>query len=431
MGERGYTIIGATKDRFIFNSATRRYAQYIGDKRTYVHVIICLIIVRVSLLTIKATLCVRVCASRREVIEREYTGRKKIMSLYASVNTERLPYLEIADKMRNHLPRIDDENTLEDIVNPKYAKEPQIAYPPHPRFRFSYDCYLQHAACVWTVNENDPSEDFDKFSKAPEAFRRIVLCTAGCIMIGDSVVLDKLDMPEITPVNVRVMLASQTDRENTHQIVYSKWCDIVTDGDWYRSLEFRREYMGEFEQLAQKYESRDVRVIFYFIMLCENIMFAPFFQIINYLATTGYATKICNANLLVMRDEYMHYVHARGISANFRRRIPMLLARNMLYDMERITLSVMRKIVGEYDDGTLNYKHVEAHFNHIVHGFKCENGLYWDELERSLGEKRWGETPAKSYMSAPKAEIKINLMETASTIYEVEGLDSTVDMDKF
>lgn len=348
--------------------------------------------------------------------------------MYASVNASQLPRLEIARRDDDDNDD-DDEEIVEAIVDPRYAEGPQLAYPPHPLFRFSYDCYLQHAGCVWTVNENDPSEDYDKFAKAPAEFQRIVLRTAGCIMIGDSVVLDRLEMPEITPVNVRVMLTNQADRENTHQIVYSRWCDISPDGDYYRSADFRREYMGEFETLADKYASRDVRVIFYFIMLCENIMFAPFFQIINYLATTGYAPKICNSNLLVMRDEYMHYVHARGISATFRRRIALSLARRMLDDMARVTLSVTRKIVGDYDDGRFNYAHVEAHFRHIVHAFMCENSLYRDAAEEAEAEARWADTPAASYMSAARSEIKINLMESASTIYEVDGVDATVNMD--
>nr|WOJ45345.1 rr2 [Apis mellifera nudivirus] len=353
------------------------------------------------------------------------------MSLYASVNACTLPRLVITsrDDNDNDNDNNEGEDVIEDIVDPRYAEGIQLAYPPHPKFRFSYDCYLKHASCVWTVNENDPSEDFDKFAKAPADFQRIILCTAGCIMIGDSVVLDKLEMPDITPVSVRIMLTNQADRENTHQIVYSRWCDVAPNSDYYRSIEFRREYMGEFETLAYKYATHDVRIIFYFIMLCENIMFAPFFQIINYLAVKGYAPKICNSNLLVMRDEYMHYVHARGISASFRRRISHTLARQMLADMDAITLRVIRKIIGDYNDGYFNYAHVEAHFRHIVHGFMIENSLYWNEQEELENEKLWGTTPAESYMSAAKAEIKINLMETSSTIYEVDGIDTTINMD--
>ncbi|CAK9834273.1 hypothetical protein ANTRET_LOCUS10823 [Anthophora retusa] len=349
--------------------------------------------------------------------------------MYASVNSTVIPILEIAD--RNSTPT-SDQTPPEDIEDPKWElPEHQLAYPPNPKFLFSYNCYLQHVACTWTVNENDPLEDYDKFSRAPVEFQRVILRTAACIMIGDSVVLDKLSM-HVTPRAVKVMLTNQEDRENTHQIMYSKWCDITSNGEQYRSLEFRKSYMGEFEELARRYEDgsgdNDIRITLYFIMLCENIMFAPFFAILNYLATTGFANKICNANLMVMRDEYIHYVHARGLLASFRRKIPFELARRILDEFVDVTLNVTKRVVEDYDDGFFNYRHVHDHFRHIVHGFMVENGLYRDANEASEGGRLWGVTPAESYMSLAKAEIKINLMENVSTIYRLEGVSTDIDM---
>lgn len=345
-------------------------------------------------------------------------------SLYSSVNAHKPPIVVITDS--------DDaqhDDALEDIEDPRWLdRKYRLAYPPNPKFQHSYDCYLMHVACMWTANENSPAEDRDKFAKASEEFQRMLMSTAGCIMVGDSVVLDKLHMT-VTPANVRVMFESQIDRENTHQIVYSKWCDIVNDGDKYRSAEFCDEYMGEFEALAERYaETNSIQQTTFFIMLCENIMFAPLFLIINYAATKGYSPKLCNDNLLVMRDEYCHYVHARGLLAGFRKKIKFSKAREILREFCEVTLNMTRKIVGAYDDGFFNIAHVERHFRYIVHVFMTENSLYANEEERLRNAKLCGDTPAKSYMILPALESKINLMESTSTVYLPPGPRKTFDM---
>jgi ribonucleotide reductase beta subunit family protein with ferritin-like domain len=358
----------------------------------------------------------------------EFDGRVEVTSLYSAVNNFTVPKLEIAEP--DHVTHENDP-PYEDIEDPKYlGDEYKLAYPPNPKFLTSYNYYLSHVACIWTVNENDPADDYDKFATAPQQFQHIMLATAGCIMIGDSVVLDKLRM-NITPVNVRVMMESQIDRENTHQIFYSKWCDVSNNGANYRTLEFRREYMGAFEKMVDKYAQnhQDIQTTLFFIMMCENIMFSPMFLTINYCATLGYAPKICNSNLLVMRDEFIHYSHTRELLASFRRKIKISLARSILNDFVDTTLNVYRKIIGDYDDGTFNFEHVRKHVLHIVHMFMLENSLYVSNEERLAYAKLYGTTPAKAYMSLPKAETKINLMESMSTTYKVKTVSGTVNMD--
>lgn len=348
-------------------------------------------------------------------------------SLYSRVNSYRMPVVSISEP--DDLTH-DGEPEYEDIEDPKWLdRRYRLAYPPNPLFAYSYDCYLQHIACSWTANENDPAEDRDKFLTAPPEFQHILLCTAGCIMIGDSVVLDKLHLT-VTPVNVRVMIESQIDRENTHQIVYSKWCDISENGHMYRTEEFAQEYMSEFERMVERYvETDNIQQTMFFIMLCENIMFAPMFQTINYCATLGYSPKLCNDNLLVMRDEYIHYLHARGLLSRFRRKIKISLARQILFEFCDVTLNVYRKIISNYDDGTFNFDHVEKHFRYIVHNFMQENNLYIDKTEQLSGAKLYGKTPAADYMVLPKMESKINLMEAVSTIYRPHRPRKMINMD--
>lgn len=358
------------------------------------------------------------------------------MSVFASIN-ERLDVPKLRVTRYPHEDEYEDNNktllgkdsVLEDVQDPRYeSDEYALAYPPNPKFITSYKYYLEHVACTWTVNENDPAVDYDKFSTAPVAFQRVILRTAACIMIGDSVVLDKLRI-HVTPINVKMMFVNQEDRENTHQITYSRWCDVSSDGDYYRSMEFRKKYMSRFDLLAQKYKDADIGVTLFFIMLCENVMFAPMFQILCYLATTGYAPHISNANRLVMRDECIHYRHARELLSSFRHKPSFEFARTILDEFCELTLSLARDILEDYDDETLNYRNVEAHFRHVVYGFMSENSLFRDETEESMYESLYGETPASSYMSLPETEIKINLMETMSTVYRLPGIQKPVDMN--
>lgn len=349
-------------------------------------------------------------------------------SLYSSVNSHKPQTLVITEPD----DAVHDDTATpiyEDIEDPKWLdKRYRLAYPPNPKFKHSYDCYLLHTACSWTANENSPIEDRDKFATAPEDFQLMMMKTAGCIMVGDSVVLDKLHFT-ITPANVRVMMENQIDRENTHQIVYSKWCDIVSDGDKYRSPEFADEYMREFEELADRYAADNtIQQSMYFIMLCENIMFAPLFLIINYGATKGYSPKMCNDNQLVMRDEYVHYLHARGLLASFRRKLKITKARKLLSEFYDVTMNLATRIVGSYDDGFFNIDHVRRHLDYIVRLFMTENSLYLSEHEKRHDAEMYRDTPARSYMILPQLETKINLMESTSTIYLPPGPRRTIDM---
>lgn len=353
-----------------------------------------------------------------------------VMSVFAGINERlRVPKLRVTGVPGEDRAATNNDGDLEDVQDPRYERdEYALAYPPNPRFIVSYKYYLEHVACTWTVNENDPTVDLDKFAKAPIDLQRVILRTAACIMIGDSVVLDKLRL-YVTPINVKMMFVSQEDRENTHQITYSRWCDISTDGEYYRSLEFRQRYMSRFDKLAQKYKDGDIGVTLLFIMLCENVMFAPMFQILCYLATTGYAPHICNANRLVMRDECIHYRHARELLSSFKRKPPFEFARAVLDEFCELTLTLARDILDGYDDGVLNYANVEAHFRHVVFSFMSENSLFRDEEEESLAESRHGSSPAADYMSLPETEVKINLMESVSTVYSVPCVRKDINMD--
>ncbi|ATY70202.1 rr2 [Tomelloso virus] len=319
-----------------------------------------------------------------------------------------------------------DEFPIEDIMDPENEKyENQQLYPPRPRFVDTYNLWLKHQSCFWSAHENDPSVDYDRFeSITPEGFKKILLSTVGCIAIGDSIVLDKIASginDKITAIELKAMFSDQESRELIHKKMYSHMLDVSPDSSHYRSEAFKNEFMAVLEDLGDKYNLDDIRVQMFFIMMCEIILFAPMFQTICYAATKGYCPKLCDLNLLVMRDEYIHYENARLQSSQFKTKLNIHFAREILSEFSRLTLELFSKIIGTYDDGIYNLDHVSKHFHHVVHGFMLENDLYLSDEERDLNATEFGNTPAQFYMSLPKCESKINRMESNSTIYAVPG----------
>lgn len=355
------------------------------------------------------------------------------MNAYSKVNTETITELLSVSQI-DGVTLNSKETIIEDICDPKYEGfEFQKLYPPNVAFVTTYKNWGEHLSCAWTIHENDPSTNRDKFmNTGSEAFRHIVLSNIACIMVGDSIVLDCIAKDinnSITSIELLAMFTDQASREYVHKAMYSRMLDVSSNSEYYRSKKFCDEYMSRFKKMALKYKSSDIRIQMYFILMCENILFAPMFQTICYLASLGFAPKLCDLNLLVMRDEYLHYKNARIQSANFKRKIDTHFAREILEDFKTNTLSLCRHIIGDFNDGVYNLEHVIAHFNHVVHGFKTENDLYLTFEEFSQNEKLYGTSPAKTYMNLPKYESRINHMESNNTVYVIPGNNSFVDMD--
>lgn len=324
----------------------------------------------------------------------------------------------------------------EPYLDKKYS-EKILCYPPNKIFAFSYNCLEVHLKLYWNHLENNVMEDRDTFSRTKREFRELIMRAAGCITIGDTMVLDKLDcqvLNDITSIEVHSMFDDQRSRERIHQITYSRWLDIDDYGEFCRTRQFSDIYMKEFNVLSAKFANMTelltdksksgvlAPIIIYFIMLCENIMFAPVFQILCYMSTLSVGQRITNANLLVMRDEYIHYLHAQGLLERFALKIDRESRIWLLEQFVECTEAMMAKIVGLYDDGSMNLAHCSAHLGHIVHVFRMENDLYNNKEEMSEGQIKWVVSPAEQYMRMPTREIKNNLMETNSTVYDNEHL---------
>lgn len=339
------------------------------------------------------------------------------------INDEILEKLIIVQDTNNDAPIDVSREIMED---PEWLNHP-VVYPPRHEFLEFWVLMIGHMKRVWTCVETNLKSDICKFKHAPHSLKSIVSRIIGLFILGDTVVLAKLKNLDLTPNVVRMFLDNQTDRENTHQLTYSMWADILDDPDYVRSDEFIKKYLKGFSRVGEKYQHHtDNRVILFFIMVCEMIFFVPGFQVLCYLATTGYAPNLCNANMLVMRDEHMHYLFARKALASYTRRLDKKLALEILDDMVNAITEFIVMITREAQHPTLTEDHLLAHLRYVVHQFKSENSLY---AEDSPDADLVIDTPAWEYMFVVKYETKTNLMESVSTNYQIPGpLDTNIDM---
>lgn len=339
------------------------------------------------------------------------------------INDEILEKLVIAEYHNGNT----DDRFYEIMEDANWLNNP-VVYPPRPEFLEFWNLMIGHMKRVWTCVETDLKSDIYKFKHAPQALKSIVSRIIGLFILGDTVVLAKLKNLDLTPNVVRMFLDNQTDRENTHQLTYSMWADILDDPNYVRSNEFVEKYLNGFQRVGDKYKHHtDNRVILFFIMVCEMIFFVPGFQVLCYLATTGYAPNLCNANMLVMRDEHMHYLFARKALASYTRKLDRRLALEILHDMVDAVDQFIKMIASEAQHPVLSEEHLLAHLHYVVHQFKLENSLY-DETTMP-NDTVGSTTPAWEYMFLLKYQTKTNLMESVSTNYKIPGpLETNIDM---
>lgn len=281
---------------------------------------------------------------------------------------------------------IKNNNIIEPILDPIY-KDKDVVYPPNEKFLISYKCWHEHQRVMWGSSEIKPSINRDTFMNGTDPeLRNIVLSMIACLMHGDSCVADAISqniLDKITPKEVTNMFTDQAARENIHQEAYSKQLDVSNNAQYYRSAEFKDKYFSGFIKFAEEYRNtEDVALMLYFIMLCENIMFAPMFHVICFLATLGVAPKLCEINLQVMRDEHIHYQHARYLLASLQKKIKTEDARNILFKFKSITKQLIDDIVGDYchDDWLYSSVLTHQHLEYVCYRFMEENSLLFAKV---------------------------------------------------
>lgn len=322
-----------------------------------------------------------------------------------------------------------DDGFLENVENEQCNVYGDLIYPVPEQFLLSYTYLRQHQAIAWSAQEIDPREDRDKMSKLePWLFEHLLKCFS-ILMYGDSVVLNNLStcrqLNAITSPQVQAMFADQKARENVHQEIYSKMLDIADDPVYYRSKEFHDTHLKHFVQLNDT-DHENLPNFLFQIMLCEVIMFSPAFLAIMYLGYRGNGPKIFEITSMVMRDENLHYKHAQALLASLNRRLDKRQANAKFNEFKRNVLIMIRRLyecqntVPEdlvTNDGLYSYDIAVRHFEYVCHQFKLDNELYETDEELKHNEEVYGASPCEYFANSLQQEVRVNLMESTSTIY--------------
>jgi len=304
-------------------------------------------------------------------------------------------------------------------------------FPPHERYLAAFHLWETHERLAWSSQDTKVQADSEQLSDADPKLQAILLDAVACLHVGDSVVLDVLGtsnaLQSITVEPVKAFLASQQAREYVHKTMYSKMLEVSPlHAEHYRSAEYVNDKMRMFVDFAK---SRTIEgacaedslaMAFFTIMLCEAIMFVPMFHIICYVSSLGFAPRLGKVNKEVMKDEDLHYRHARWALSSLENKLEPHVAAKLLQEMCAAVEAWIDAVLGDYDDGELSAAVCKAHFRHRVHTFRRENGLYtsgdvapFDKASAHL----YRESPA-SCMLEPLLEVKTNQMECKSSTYD-------------
>lgn len=302
-----------------------------------------------------------------------------------------------------------------------------LLYPVKEKFSQFYECWKQHEAIHWNINENDLLLDKIQFAKCDNKLKDVVMRSCTVLMNGDSTVLDTLNLDlinSITAMPIRAMFCSQAGREFIHQQQYSKMLDLY-NGDFYRNNSMQTELLAPYkdilDELKVNISKDDLNNVIFFIMMCEYIMFVPAFLTINYVGYKGFAPRMSEINQLVMRDENLHYTHAGFVLSTLKSKMSKDLCVKFINIFEQAVLkNVDLLFVNGYSDEEFNVDIVKNHVKFIVNLFKRDCKLEYDKTLKSKAEH---------YAQLNLYEIKINLMEARSTVYNNEKILSISDLE--
>jgi len=333
----------------------------------------------------------------------------------------------------------DDDNVGKNpICDEAYSDE--FLYPPNSKFIDSYQCLIKHQQLAWNSVEVNPITDRDMFERqCDDRFKKIVLISIATLAHGDKCVSGMLKNGILKHVKASLPLAMFTDqwaRENVHEMAYVKQLDISNDASYYRSNDFIERYMGHFEMIGKVLQNNNyeddniIGCLLFKIMIMENIVFTPLFHCICYLSTLGCAQKLCEINMLAMRDEFIHYEHARLLSSKLLRigKMSEQKAAGMLYSVRELLLEFMEQIIGDYvsPDGKYSLKIAQQHFDYTFSQFMKENGLF-----RKGHDVDVDHSESSEFMIMPQKEIRTNLMESTNTMYvSVKPTDGTNEVQE-
>ncbi|UDM55393.1 RR2 [Phenacoccus solenopsis nudivirus] len=384
-----------------------------------------------------------------------------------------------------------DGNDNDEVLYMEYFYDKSLRgtliYPYEDIYAHSFLLLLKHQSIYWNSTEIDLSQDHHRINSSPRAKTLLMFKCNAMLAYGDKFVIDLFEQKAFTEIQspqIRAFFADQTARENIHQILYSKILELAEPsfGEYLRSEDFIDTLaapltrFNEFVARKCRYEN-SIAVNLLTLMCVERLMFCVPFAINMYSGHKGYASKIADITSFVMRDENLHYQHARGLLSSLSYKLDRVTVLEIMSEftacMRRVLLNLFCLDWNETDlrpyyneenakdsfDDTINYTNVLNHFYYELCWFLFENkitenlALHLTRINdsdaysstcqvsncdqdvvstlRAISERLVDECDLDyeqraindlcfSFMRLNNEEYQVNLMESTSTIYKIE-----------
>jgi len=320
-----------------------------------------------------------------------------------------------------------------------------LIYPCPHEFKHSFMLLLKHQSIYWNTVETDLREDYNSLSVCPEDVKRLVFRANAMLASGDKIVTNMFEtkaFQRITSPQIKAFFVDQNAREAIHQISYSKILELC-HSDEYRAylrsdnfIHILCAALEGFNEAAFGLFRFDAYPAFMLLLLMcvERLMFCVPFAINMYAGVCGYAPKIADITSMVMRDENLHYHHARGLLSSLRVRLNKSVVSEILmfyrecmrdvihclfiHDWDEVFECPLRLdkplVIAQCGDHPcMSLELAYRYFDYEYYWLLYENGVI-DSVPEQVSDESTFPFP---FMRVNEQEVQSNLMESASTIY--------------
>ncbi|XP_025191132.1 ribonucleoside-diphosphate reductase small chain A-like [Melanaphis sacchari] len=264
---------------------------------------------------------------------------------------------------------------------------------------------------------------------------------------GDKTVIDMFDSDvyrSIKAPEVKAFFNDQIACETIHQISYSKILELCDSNEYLKYLcsdDFINAIsypLSKFNSYLRSKKYNENLSIMVFVSMCtERLMFCVSFAINMFVGALGYGNKIAEITRTVMRDENLHYQHARGllflnlekiekielntISIAFRTTMHEVLYRLFVLNWDNRSNAVKndKRMADVEMKKRMSYLKSSDYFDYEYYNMLYETGLL-KKLPKRIAKMRDHDF-SFMFMNLNEQESASNLMESTSTNYATEG----------
>lgn len=198
---------------------------------------------------------------------------------------------------------------------------------------------------------------------------------------------------EVTVPEFREYLQNQLVCKEHHYLIYRRILlalgEPTVDYTNNANLSILGELLSSFNLFTAP-----IQVKVYFLMLCDRVLQAPMFQVIQYAAFSGCFPHFSTFCKRAMKDDLLHYGINRLRASEFVAKIDAKFAQDMTVKFTSNIVLMFYNLIGVYDDGFYNFEHVSKHIMHTYHYFMTENSIYTSPEEYKTANLFYSKSPA-------------------------------------